>query len=51
VPVFLQVAEERRDGVGVDVVEGELARRDRSLVAEPGDQELERVAVGGDRAG
>jgi hypothetical protein len=51
VPVFLQVAEERRDGAGVDVVEGELARRDRSLVAEPGDEELERVAVGGDRVG
>ena len=49
--LFLQVAEERRDGAGVEVVEGELARRDRPLVAEPGDQELERVAVGGDRVG
>src|ERR1039457_240993 len=51
VPAFLQPAEERRDGAGVDVVEGELAWRDRSLVTEPGDEELERVAVGGDRVG
>ena len=50
-PVFLQMAEERRDGAGVEVVEGEPGGRDRPLVAEPGDQEPERVAVGRDRGG
>jgi len=48
-PVFLQVAEECGDGAGVEVVEGEPGRRDGPLVAEPGDQEPERVAVGRDR--
>lgn len=51
VPVFLQVAEERRDGADIEVVEGELGRRDGPFVAEPGDQELERVALGRIRGG
>ncbi len=47
----LQPVQEPGDGGGVDAVEGELVRWDGSVVAQEDDQELERVAVGGDRVG
>ena len=51
VPFGLEPVEEPGDGGGVDVIEGELVRRDEPVVAEEGDQQLERVTVGRDRAG
>jgi len=51
VPAGLEPVQESGDGVGVDVIEGELVRRDGSLVAEEDDQELEGVPVGRDGVG
>lgn len=51
VPFGFQPVEEPGDRVGVDAVEGELVGLDGSAIAEPGDQQLEGVAVGGDRVG
>ena len=49
VPFGLQPVQEPGDGGGVDEIEGELVGRDGSVVAEEGDQQLERVPVGRDR--
>jgi hypothetical protein len=43
VPFGFQPVQEPGDGVGVDAVEGELVGRDGPDVAEPADQQLERV--------
>jgi hypothetical protein len=45
----LQPVQEGGDGVWVNAVESESLGRDGPLVAEPGDEQLERVAVGRDR--
>jgi hypothetical protein len=49
VPFGLQPVQELGDGGGVDAIEGELAGRDGSAVAEEDDQQLEGVSVGRDR--
>jgi hypothetical protein len=49
VPFCLQPVQEPGDGGSVDVVEGQLVRRDGPAVAEEGDQQPEGVPVGRDR--